>query len=77
MYNTMSVQNESNAKSVQNESNTKEVSIVKRSTKMDSEDYVSIQLKSSEDSIDELLSKAMNAATTPTTSKSDKKLGIQ
>ncbi len=63
--------------SVQNESNAKEVSIVKRSTKMDSEDFVSIQLKSSEDSIDELLSKAMNAATTSTTSKSDKKLGIQ
>ena len=68
VFNTMSVQNESNAK---------EVSIVKRSTKMDSEDFVSIQLKSSEYSIDELLSKAMNAATTPTTSKSDKKLGIQ
>ena len=60
-----------------NESNTKEVSIVRRNTKMDSEDFISIQLRSSEDSIDELISKAMNATTTSPQKKSDKKLGIQ
>ena len=44
---------------------------------MDSEDFISIQLRSSEDSIDELISKAMNATTTSPQKKSDKKLGIQ
>ena len=63
--------------SVESESEPKEVAIVKRSTKMDSEEFVSIQLKSSDDSIDELLQKAMNAASTPTPQKSDRKLGIQ
>ena len=63
--------------SEESEITAKEVSIVKRSTTMDSDDYVSIQLKSSEDSIDELLQKAINAASAPSHKKSDKKVGIQ
>ncbi len=62
--------------SAQSESEPKEVAIVKRSTKMDSEEFVSISLKSSDDSIEELLQKAMNAASTPSHKKSDKKVGI-
>ena len=62
--------------SVRSEITAKEVSVVKRITKRDSEDYLSIQLKSSEDSIDELLQKAINATSTPSHKKSDKKVGI-
>ncbi len=63
--------------SVETGSGIKEVFIVKRSTKMDSEDFVSIQLKSSEDSIDSLIQKALSASDSPTSKKKDKKLGIQ
>ncbi len=63
--------------SAQTESSIKEVFIVKRSTKMDSEEFVSIQLKSSEDSIEALLQKAITASDPPTSEKKDKKLGIQ
>ena len=63
--------------SAQSEITTKEVSVVKRITKRDSEDFLSIQLKSSEDSIDELLQKAIDATSTPSHEKSDKKVGIQ
>lgn len=59
------------------ESSIKEVFIVKRSTKMDSEEFVSIQLKSSEDSIEALLKKAILASDSPTSGKKDKKVGIQ
>lgn len=45
------------------ESKIKEVLIVKRSTKIDSEDYFSIHLKSPEGSMDELIKKAISAST--------------
>ena len=63
--------------SAEYESSIKEVFIVKRSTKMDSEEFVSIQLKSSEDSIETLLQKAISASDPPTSEKKDKKWGIQ
>ncbi len=63
--------------SAQTESSIKEVFIVKRSTKMDSEEFVSIQLKSSEDSIEALLQKAIFASDSPASEKKDKKLWIQ
>jgi len=44
------------------ESKTKEVFIVRRSTKMDSEDYFSIHLKSPEGTMDELIKKAIYAS---------------
>ncbi len=62
--------------SAESEITAKEVFIVKRSTKMDSEDFVSIHLKSPDDSIDELLQKAINATSTSSHEKSDKKVGI-
>jgi len=63
--------------SIELESSIKEVFIVKRSTKMDSEEFVSIQLKSSEDSIDILIQKAISASDPPVFEKKDRKLGIQ
>jgi len=63
--------------SARSEITAKEVSVVKRITKRDSEDFFSIQLKSSEDSIDELLQKAINATSPSSHKKSDKKVGIQ
>ncbi len=59
------------------ESDIKEVFIVKRCTKMDSEDYVSIQLKSSEDSIEELLKKAMSASTINSHNQIIRTMGVQ
>jgi hypothetical protein len=44
---------------------------------MDSEEFVSIQLKSSEDSIETLLQKAISASDPPASEKKDKKWGIQ
>ena len=43
-------------------SQVREVSIVKRSTKIDSDEYVSVQLKSADDSIEKLLKKAVQAS---------------
>ena len=43
-------------------SQVREVFIVKRSTKMDSDEYVSVQLKSNDDSIEKLLKKAVQAS---------------
>jgi hypothetical protein len=63
--------------SAESESSIKEVFIVKRSTKMDSEEFVSIQLKSSEDSIEALLQKAITASDPPTSEKNPNKVGIQ
>ena len=63
--------------SVESENNAREVSVVKRHTNTDSEDFLSIQLRSSEDSIDELLSKAMNASSPQTQVKSNTQPGIQ
>ena len=40
------------AENSESQSNVREVFIVKRSTKIDSDEYVSVQLKSSDDSIE-------------------------
>ena len=74
----MSEQPESN-QSESNESQTKvrEVFIVKRSTKMDSDEYVSVHLKSSEDSIEKLLKKAVLASVLNAPQKSTTTKGVQ
>ena len=74
----MSEQPESNQPE-SNESQTKvrEVFIVKRSTKMDSDEYVSVQLKSSEDCIEKLLKKAVLASVLNTPQKSITTKGVQ
>ena len=46
----------------ESDSQVREVFIVKRSTKIDSDEYVSVQLKSSDDSIEQLLKKAVMAS---------------
>jgi hypothetical protein len=63
--------------SVQNTSDTREVSIVKRQTRVDSEDYVSIQVRSSEDSLEILLENAIGAISEPTPKNIDTKVGVQ
>ena len=60
-----------------NESKVREVFIVKRSTKMDSDEYVSVQLKSSDDSIEKLLKKAVLASVLNTPQKSITTKGVQ
>jgi hypothetical protein len=69
----MSEQPESN----ESQSKVREVFIVKRSTKMDSDEYVSVQLKSSEDSIEKLLKKAVLASVLNTPQKSTTTKGVQ
>jgi len=59
------------------ESKVREVFIVKRSTKMDSDEYVSVQLKSSDDSIEKLLKKAVLASVLNTPQKSITTKGVQ
>jgi hypothetical protein len=63
--------------SVQNTSETREVSIVKRQTRVDSEDYVSIQVRSSEDSLENLLENAIGAISESTPKNIDTKVGVQ
>ena len=60
-----------------NESKVREVFIVKRSTKIDSDEYVSVQLKSSDDSIEKLLKKAVLASVLSTPQKSITTKGVQ
>jgi len=60
-----------------NESKVREVFIVKRSTKMDSDEYVSVQLKSSDDSIEKLLKKAVLASVLNISQKSITTKGVQ
>ena len=69
----MSEQQESN----ESQSKVREVFIVKRSTKIDSDEYVSVQLKSSDDSIEKLLKKAMLASVLNTPQKSITTKGVQ
>ena len=69
----MSEQSESN----DSQSAVREVFIVKRSTKMDSDEYVSVQLKSSDDSIEQLLEKAKNASILNPPQKSVTTKGVQ
>ena len=63
--------------SSESQSAVREVFIVKRSTKMDSDDYVSVQLKSSDDTIEELLNKAMHASVMESPQKSSTTQGVQ
>jgi hypothetical protein len=69
----MSEQPESN----ESQSKVREVFIVKRSTKIDSDEYVSVQLKSSDDSIEKLLKKAVLASVLNTPQKSITTKGVQ
>ena len=69
----MSEQAENN----ESQSKVREVFIVKRSTKIDSDEYVSVQLKSSEDSIEQLLKKAVKASVLNTPQKSITTKGVQ
>ena len=74
----MSEQPESKqSESSESQSKVREVFIVKRSTKMDSDEYVSVQLKSSEDSIEKLLKKAVLASVLNTPQKSITTKGVQ
>jgi len=61
----------------ESQSTVREVFIVKRSTKMDSDEYVSVQLKSSDDSIEKLLKKAVLASVLNTPQKSVTTKGVQ
>jgi len=69
----MSEQSEGN----DSQSAVREVFIVKRSTKMDSDEYVSVQLKSSDDSIEKLLKKAVLASVLNVPQKSVTTKGVQ
>ena len=60
-----------------NESKINEVIIVKKRTLINSEEFVSIQLKSSEGTIGTLLKKAMSATQLNNIGETDGKLGIQ
>jgi len=74
----MTKQNETqDVQSSTNESKVREVFIVKRSTKMDSDEYVSVQLKSSDDSIEKLLKKAVLASVLNIPQKSITTKGVQ
>jgi len=74
----MTEQNETqDVQSSTNESKVREVFIVKRSTKIDSDEYVSVQLKSSDDSIEKLLKKAVLASVLNTPQKSITTKGVQ
>ena len=59
------------------ESKVNEVIIVKRRTMTNCEEFVSIQLKSSDGTIGSLLKKAMGATQLKNLKDNDKKLGIQ
>ena len=61
----------------ESQSKVREVFIVKRSTKIDSDEYVSVQLKSSDDSIEKLLKKAVLASVLNTPQKSITTKGVQ
>ena len=60
-----------------NESKENEVNIVKKRTLINCEEFVSIQLKSSEGTIGTLLKKAVSATQLRTFEEPDSKLGIQ
>ena len=73
----LSLRHADHSMSVQNTSETREVSIVKRQTRVDSEDYVSIQVRSSEDSLENLLENAIGAISESTPKNIDTKVGVQ
>jgi|TARA_B110000263_G_C14835768_1_gene297426 hypothetical protein len=74
----MTEQNETEQNQSQvEESKVNEVIIVKRRTMTNCEEFVSIQLKSSDGTIGSLLKKAMDATQLKNLKDNDKKLGIQ
>jgi hypothetical protein len=73
----MTEQNETQVQQSTDESKTNEVIIVKRRTFTNCEEFVSIQLKSSDGTIGGLLKKAIIASNLPSPISTDKKLGIQ
>jgi hypothetical protein len=74
----MTEQNETEQNQSQVEkSKVNEVIIVKRRTMTNCEEFVSIQLKSSDGTIGSLLKKAMDATQLKNLKDNDKKLGIQ
>ena len=74
----MTEQNEEEQKHPQtDESRVNEVIIVKKRTLINCEEFVSIQLKSSDGTIGSLLKKAMSATQLKNIKDNDKKLGIQ
>jgi hypothetical protein len=64
-------------KSSTEESKVNEVVIIKRRTLINCEEYVSIQLKSSDGTIGGLLKKAISATQLPSQKNNDMKLGVQ
>ena len=64
-------------KSSTEESKVNEVVIIKRRTLINCEEYVSIQLKSSDGTIGGLLKKAISATQLPPQKNNDMKLGVQ
>ena len=74
----MTEQNETQeVKSSTDESKVNEVIIIKRRTLINCEEYVSIQLKSSDGTIGGLLKKAISATQLNSIGETDGKLGIQ
>mgnify|MGYP001579946661 FL=1 len=74
----MTEQNEEEQRHPQtDESRVNEVIIVKKRTLINCEEFVSIQLKSSDGTIGSLLKKAMGATQLKNIKDNDKKLGIQ
>jgi hypothetical protein len=74
----MTEQNETQeVQSSTDESKVNEVIIVKRRTFTNCEEFVSIQLKSSDGTIGGLLKKAISATRLPSIENNDRKLGIQ
>ena len=74
----MTEQNEEEQRQSQaDESRVNEVIIVKKRTLINCEEFVSIQLKSSDGTIGSLLKKAMGATQLKNIKDNDKKLGIQ
>ena len=65
------------AENSESQSKVREVFIVKRSTKIDSDEDVSVQLKSSDDSIEQLLKKAVMASVLNAPQKSVTTKGVQ
>ena len=74
----MTEQNEEEQRHPQaDESRVNEVIIVKKRTLVNCEEFVSVQLKSSDGTIGSLLKKAMGATQLKNIKDNDKKLGIQ
>ena len=73
----MTEQDETQVQQSTDQSKTNEVIIVKRRTFTNCEEFVSIQLKSSDGTIGGLLRKAIIASNLPSVNHNDPKLGIR